>query len=457
MNYHPQQFLLLAFVCIIFVSCKTTQPLDGEDEDGIVTVETKLEQLISESDVFSKSLTGFVLFDPVADSILHNRNGGRYFTPASNTKILTLYSSISALPDTLPSLKYEVVNDTLYFHGTGDPAFLNPNFDFNSAYDFLLGRDEVLVYDDSNYDDEHFGSGWAWNWYPAAYAPEKSPFPIYGNMMRLQRQQVALIMLNENEPVKPAYFERFIDQGEWDGAQIELVKRNFRDNKIMYVPKSDTVTWEQNVPFVYSSELVANLLADTLGRDVSVYNGPGIEYTNIYFATPARDLYRRMMVESDNLIAEQLLLMISDQEFGVMNTTRAINYAQENYLKELPERPRWADGSGLTRYNLITPLSTVMLLEKLYNMLGKDETLALMPIGGVSGTIKGRYRAPEGQEPFIYAKTGTLSNNLSLSGYLFTDSGRRLTFSFYNNNFVVGNSVIRDEMNQVLQYIRQNY
>jgi len=357
----------------------------------------------------------------------------------------------------LASLKYEVRNDTLFFHGTGDPAFLNPNFDFNGAYDFLAGRDEVLVYDDSNYNDEHFGSGWSWNWYPAAYAPEKSPFPVYGNMMRLQRRQVALVMLDEEEPVKPAYFERFITQKEWDGEQPEVVTRNFRDNQISYVPKSDTVGFEQDIPFVYSTELIANLLADTLGRDVSIYDGPGIEYSNVHFATPAIPLYERMMVVSDNMIAEQLMLMISDQEFGVMNTTRAINFAQENYLEDLPDRPRWVDGSGLTRYNLITPMSTVMLLEKLYTMLGREETLALMPIGGVRGTISGRYRAPEGQEPFVFAKTGTLSNNTSLSGYLFTDSGRRLTFSFHNNNFVVGNSVIRDEMNRVLQYIRQNY
>jgi D-alanyl-D-alanine carboxypeptidase/D-alanyl-D-alanine-endopeptidase (penicillin-binding protein 4) len=102
-------------------------------------------------------------------------------------------------------------------------------------------------------------------------------------------------------------------------------------------------------------------------------------------------------------------------------------------------------------------MSTVALLEKLYSLLGEEETLALMPIGGVRGTISGRYRAPEGQPPFVYAKTGTLSNNTSLSGYLYTDSGRRLTFSFHNNNFVVSNNVIRNEMNRILQYIRQNY
>jgi len=455
MNQYISHHFLVICLCATLLSCTTSRSVT--DEDASRPSQTELETMFTESDVFSESLTGFVLYDPAADSVLHDRDGDKYFTPASNTKILTLYASLNTLPDTLASLKYEVRNDTLFFHGTGDPAFLNPNFDFNGAYDFLAGRDEVLVYDDSNYNDEHFGSGWSWNWYPAAYAPEKSPFPVYGNMMRLQRRQVALVMLDEEEPVKPAYFERFITQKEWDGEQPEVVTRNFRDNQISYVPKSDTVGFEQDIPFVYSTELIANLLADTLGRDVSIYDGPGIEYSNVHFATPAIPLYERMMVVSDNMIAEQLMLMISDQEFGVMNTTRAINFAQENYLEDLPDRPRWVDGSGLTRYNLITPMSTVMLLEKLYTMLGREETLALMPIGGVRGTISGRYRAPEGQEPFVFAKTGTLSNNTSLSGYLFTDSGRRLTFSFHNNNFVVGNGVIRDEMNRVLQYIRQNY
>jgi D-alanyl-D-alanine carboxypeptidase/D-alanyl-D-alanine-endopeptidase (penicillin-binding protein 4) len=276
-------------------------------------------------------------------------------------------------------------------------------------------------------------------------------------MMRVQTQQVALIMLDEDNPVEPEYFEQFIDRGEWDGEQPELVTRNFRDNQVSYVPKSDTVSREQEIPFVYSTDLIAGLLADTLGREVMVHDGPEIEYTNTLYATPAKPLYERLMVVSDNMIAEQLMLMISDQEFGVMNTTRAINYARENFLSDLPDEPRWVDGSGLTRYNLITPMSTVVLLEKLYDMLGEEEVLSLMPIGGVRGTIAGRYRAPEGQDPFVFAKTGTLSNNTSLSGYLYTDSGRRLTFSFHNNNFVVSNSIIRDEMNRVLQYIRQNY
>ncbi len=424
--------------------------LDEEERNG-------LEKIFTKSDVFSESITGFVLYDPESESILHNRDAERYFTPASNTKILTLYAALQALPDTLASLRYTVRNDTLYFRGTGDPSFLSPYFDYYKVYDFLKNREEVLVYDDSHFRDEHFGEGWPWDWYPQAYAPEKSPFPIYGNMMRLHAQQVALVMLNEEQSIEPAYFEKYIENMGWDGDQLELVKRDRNSNTIYYAPKSDTARQVRNIPFIYDRELIAGLLADTLGRDVLLADNIEAEYDSTLYTTPAKPLYERMMLMSDNLIAEQLMLMISDREFGTMNTSRAIQFSLNSFMNDLPQRPRWSDGSGLTRYNLITPYTTAILLENLYQMVGHDDALSYFPAGGVSGTLSGWYRAPEGRPPFVYAKTGTLRNSTSLSGYLFTDSGRRLIFSFHNNNYVVSNNVLRTEMNTVLQHIRENY
>lgn len=451
----PKLILLLCSLFILtLVSCKSPEGTMSLDEPE---ASEPVGQFFEDSDVFSQSTTGFVLYDPDADSVLYERAGDRYYTPASNMKIFTLYASLKALPDTLPSLRYTVQNDTLWFRGTGDPAFLNPNFEPNGVYDFLKNRPETLVYYDGHYQDDHFGAGWPWDWYPAAYAPEKSPFPVYGNMMRLQSQQVALVMLNEEEPVKPAFFERYIENLGWDGEQMELVRRDYQTNTVFYSPRSDTARQERNIPFKYDSGLITEMLADTLGRTVGYSDQVDLVFDQTLFATPADTLYKRLMQESDNFVAEQLMLMISEMQSGTLNSANAISWSLDNFFTDLTDRPQWRDGSGLTRYNLITPRSVVFLLEKLMDEYGEEKVLSWFPAGGESGTLRGYYGAPEGEPPFVYAKTGTLSNNTALSGYIYTDSGKRLSFSIIHNNYVIGNNALRLETGRLLGFIRERY
>src|SRR6056297_3837902 len=159
-----RRILTLSLLLVFMASCKSTVEVTAPVEptsDSNLPIHTLFEQ----SEAFSQSMTGFALYDPESDSMLYERDSNQFYVPASNTKILTLYASLKSLPKTLPSLRYTVQNDTLYFQGTGDPGFLIPNFDFSESYDFLSGRDEVLVFTDQNYADEHFGSGWAWDWY----------------------------------------------------------------------------------------------------------------------------------------------------------------------------------------------------------------------------------------------------------------------------------------------------
>ena len=73
-------------------------------------------------------------------------------------------------------------------------------------------------------------------------------------------------------------------------------------------------------------------------------------------------LYKEMLVESDNFIAEQLLLQVGNAVDSTYNVKKAIDFAMENYLSDIPQKPKWVDGSGLSRYNLFTPESIVFLL-----------------------------------------------------------------------------------------------
>src|SRR5690606_40565208 len=68
-------------------------------------------------------------------------------------------------------------------------------------------------------------------------------------------------------------------------------------------------------------------------------------------------LYKVMMQESDNFIAEQLLLLCAQVLSDSLKTEIAIDFVKKHYLDDLVDEPVWVDGSGLSRYNLFTPRS----------------------------------------------------------------------------------------------------
>ncbi len=115
---------------------------------------------------------------------------------------------------------------------------------------------------------------------------------------------------------------------------------------------------------------------------------------------------------------------------------------------------QWVDGSGLSRYNLFTPRALVEILALIYGQLSWNEITMIFPTGGVSGTLKNWY---PGNPPYVFAKTGTLSNNHCLSGYIKTNSDRILIFSFMNNNYLSPVSDVKREMQRVLEAVRDAY
>ena len=111
------------------------------------------------------------------------------------------------------------------------------------------------------------------------------------------------------------------------------------------------------------------------------------------------------------------------------------------------------DGSGLSRYNYVSADAIVLLLKHVWN----DERLrgpflAALPIGGQDGTLGSRMRNTvlAGR---VQAKTGTISNVRSLSGYLITESGERLVFSMIANHFTATSAQVDGVVEKALAYL----
>jgi serine-type D-Ala-D-Ala carboxypeptidase/endopeptidase (penicillin-binding protein 4) len=390
--------------------------------------------------------TGFFLIDPSTNDVLHNYNGEKYFTPGSNTKIFTFYAGLTLLGDSVPAFRYSINGDSLIFWGTGDPSFLYKEvYNNNRVFSFLQTAPYSLFFSDANFATTHFGPGWAWDDYNDYYAAERSSFPVYGNI-------VSVAGIGEKVEVQPPYFSSYFKIG----AAEEKAKaiRRIESNEFLYHPSFSLKQFKADVPFTTGPELTTHLLTDTLNKIVRHIQKPFVKNTITFFSIPVDSLYKVMMQESDNLIAEQVLLMCSQAVSDTLQPEIAINYIKKNFLDDLEDEPSWIDGSGLSRYNLFTARSIVQLWQKIYQRVPKERLLSLLATGGKSGTIKNWYKA---ETPYIFGKTGSLSNNHCLSGFIVTKKGKTLIFSFMNNNFTSPVNDIRKNMEKILKLIYEKY
>lgn len=435
-----KNFFLLTGMLLLLASCSSTRKSVTDINDNFRM-----------APAFQQGFSGLVVYDPQQKEILFSHNGDKYFTPASNTKLFTFYTGLMTLGDSVPALKYTLRNDSLIFWGTGDPSLLHEQLPDSEVLSFLKNREEDLYYAAPVYVEDHFGPGWAWDDYNSAYSVERGDLPIHGNY-------VTFVFPEDDSTPRtyPTLFQDSLQMNRNNDLKRSRAVRDISKNRYVYQHVSGNREYIQEVPFKYSSELVAALLSDTLQRPVTLlqYVPKGVKPTKTLYSIPADSMYQRMLQVSDNFIAEQVLLLAAGEISDSLKTDIAIEHMLEHHLQDLPDEPQWVDGSGLSRYNLFTPRTMVKLLEKISAEVPQERLLQLLPAGGESGTIKNLYKA---NEAYVFAKTGTLSNNHSLSGYLKTRSGKLLIFSFMNSNYTVPSSEIKAEMEKILISIRDNF
>jgi D-alanyl-D-alanine carboxypeptidase/D-alanyl-D-alanine-endopeptidase (penicillin-binding protein 4) len=210
--------------------------------------------------------------------------------------------------------------------------------------------------------------------------------------------------------------------------------------------------YHQDIPYKTSTMLTQQLLMDTLRRNINLLKVPVSTTAKTLFSMPTEPVYRLMMQESDNMLAEQLLLLCGTVLQDSMNSSFVIKSIKEKYLEDLPDAVKWVDGSGLSRYNLFTPRSIIKLLEKIHVELPQEKLFSILANGGKSGTVKNMFKTAD--EAFVFAKSGSLSGVYNLSGYLISKKGKTILFSLMNNNFTKPTSQVRKEVEKILLEVR---
>jgi D-alanyl-D-alanine carboxypeptidase/D-alanyl-D-alanine-endopeptidase (penicillin-binding protein 4) len=422
--FNSKPSLLAAVLLILMTACSTTK---------------KIEKNISEQNEKETFFRGLVVFDPALKKELVNYNGEKYFTPASNTKLFTFYAAYKTFKDSVAGLHYYLNADSLVIRGTADPSLLY-GFEESKTLPFLRSVRQNIYVIDENIDEAVFGEGWAWDDYTYNYMVEKNLFPIYGNFVSINKtgQSVSSV---------PSFFTKQI---EVNNQQQQ--RRNAADNT--FFVKSGEDFKNREVPFRTSNQLVADLLSETLNKKVTLIPAGYKGDLKPFYSVAYDSLYKQMLVISDNFIAEQLMLQVGKELSGKYSVEGGIDQALKTYLADIPQKPRWTDGSGLSRYNLFTPESMVYLLKKMYSEIPREKLFSYFPVSGHSGTLKNSFK---NEKPFIYAKTGTLSNNYNLSGYLITQKGKVLIFSYMNNHYLGSSNERKTEMEQIFLELYEKY
>ena len=201
--------------------------------------------------------------------------------------------------------------------------------------------------------------------------------------------------------------------------------------------------------FILDRYFFVGLLKDHLNLPVHLSNEPIKSSWELLYTRQEELLYKALLQDSDNGVAEALLAMISQKKFEEMNIERIIDILKGQWKEWLPDPLEWTDGSGVSRYNMITPRSVIEVLKKIYSKVGLDTIKNYFPQSGRSGTIK-KYDLKN-----VYAKTGTLRHNLNLSGYWVSPSGEIYVFSVMVNHFTTSTAEVREAISLLLRQIQK--
>ncbi|WP_129716999.1 D-alanyl-D-alanine carboxypeptidase/D-alanyl-D-alanine-endopeptidase [Pedobacter sp. SYP-B3415] len=432
------RFCTALAAAILFASCSAEQHISRD-----------VKKTFKNSALIRQYRVGFALYDPESKKMLYQQDADRYYTPASNTKLYTFYAGLKILKDSVPSLRYIEQGDSLIFWGTGDPSFLHSQLKNRKALDFLAGSPKKLFYAPGRYTGSFYATGWAWDDYNDYYQAELNELPVMDNLVAVRKSPTGGLL------VSPRLFTSCFEKNPEKKGDFSI-QRAYLENRFEYPDTLVPDKFEQQIPYKVSETLTLNLLSDTLNRPVHILPRSMPSYARTIFGAHRDSVLKQMMLPSDNFIAEQLLLVYADQAGLELNTGKAIAHITKTYLAGLPDKPQWADGSGLSRMNLFTPRDMIYLLDLIWQEFpDKQKLYDLLPAGGKSGTLRNAYAKTD--QPFVFGKTGTLSNIHNQSGYIRTRKGKTLFFAFMNNNFLQPTAEVRKEMVRIMTGIHDNY
>jgi D-alanyl-D-alanine carboxypeptidase/D-alanyl-D-alanine-endopeptidase (penicillin-binding protein 4) len=406
-----------------------------------------LNKVWNELHLAEEEHVGLYIMDIQSGKKVFGYRDDNYFIPASNTKILTMYAALSILKDKIEAGRYVIYGDSLVIWGGGDPGSKYTEIDSAAPLvDFIKTTTKKVFFSTSHFQTERFGQGWAWDDYPYTFQCERNAFPILGNRLWIKRRKDTI-------DITPAYL---LPVFKFATDTVAKASKSEWGEGYTYTYDPRQAADQRQVPITFFKNDIQHIWSEVTGKSISMETMAMPAETMSIAGSPRDTLLKRMMQESDNFIAEQLLLACAFKKVNYMAEDIIIDSLMQGPLLNIPDDIKWIDGSGLSRYNQMTPRSIVWVLGQIYDLEGMNYIKSIFPAGGVSGNIKDLYQGKNGL-PYIYAKTGTMQHISCISGFLLTRSGKILVFSWMNNQFMSDPDELKGKMEKLFSFLCDHY
>lgn len=382
---------------------------------------------------FRNAHWGVLIVNPRTRDTLYSRNAGKLFMPASNQKIITSAVALTQLgPDyayrTTFAMTGEVrdslLDGDLIVIGRGDPTVSDrmrglATLVMDSLADSVRahGIRQIggeLAHSGNAFPDSTRGYGWEWD-----------------------------------------------DLGEYYGAGFDELTFNEGTAPTTIGPLPDTVRDSlysgpaKDPAKAYLEAFHGALVRKSIVVDGGVADSIApmpfkLDTLFVYTSPPLRAILPVLMKPSQNQVAELVFKTIGLERggLGTADSAKSVVTRQLFAWGAEPDGFKVADGSGLSRHNLISPETIVRVLDAMQRDTAFVVFYNSMPVAGIDGTLKDRMKGTPA-EGNVHAKTGSISAARSLSGYVTTADGERLLFSVLANNWTTPSTSVLDVIDQI--------
>jgi serine-type D-Ala-D-Ala carboxypeptidase/endopeptidase (penicillin-binding protein 4) len=432
---------------------------------------------IANQATFTRVRWGILVQSLNSGQTLYTRDANKYFTPASNTKLLTTAAALQQLGANfrIRTSIYQQEPGVLRVVGRGDPSISDVQLTALAKQLKAKGITQIkkLIADDSYVQGDVVQPSWQWEDVQSDYGAPVGSFMVNENLFTMK-----LIPQAIGKPLQVSWVDGN-EAGIWKILNLSTttannqatdlsVTRDLSGNvlKIQGQLAANASPFSVTLPVVDPNYFFLRRFRVALTnegislQETAVATG-GSTQTEVAAiqSPPLSELVKIINVDSNNLFAESVLNVMAVKQVrkpGQSSSSLGLEVLKATLTQLGVNQMGYftVDGSGLSRKNLISPEALVQLLRGMSKSAVAPVFRASLPVGGKTGTLKNRFRGTAA-EGIVVAKTGTVGGVVSLSGYLNAPNYEPLVFSIIVNQSEQPARVLRQAVDEMVVTMTQ--